>query len=270
MDQNELKAKVRHTFDTVCEGYDCPSLRFFNRAAAHLPQVFGFRGNEQLLDVAAGTGIPALVCAAELPRGAVTAVDFSSGMLAQAEAKARAAGVNNIRFQQMDMTAMSLPEESFDAANCSFGIFFVEDMVGTLRHIASKVKAGGPVVTTHFIEGSFEPLSALFRQRVERYGIEPPPLGWMRLGSEAQNQSLFEAAGLLQISHQRYDIGYQFQRTEEWWEVIWNAGYRSLIAGLDAETLARFKAEHLAEISALDSGEGIPFHIEVIISRGVR
>ncbi len=270
MEQDELKAKIRQTFDTVCEGYDCRSLRFFNRAAAHLPEVFAFNGDEQLLDVAAGTGIPALVCAAELPQGSVTAVDFSSGMLAQAEAKAAAAGVGNIAFRQMDMTAMPLPEGSFDAANCSFGIFFVEEMVGTLRHIASRVKPGGAVVTTHFIEGSFEPLSELFREQVVRYGIEPPPLGWMRLGSEELNRRLYEEAGLKNIETFRFDVGYRFDRAEQWWEVIWNAGYRSLISGLDEETLARFKAEHLEQVARLDEGDGIPFHIEVVITRGHR
>ncbi len=270
MNSEELKAQVQKTFDTVCEGYDCESLRFFNKAAAHLPEVFRFKGDEQLLDVAAGTGIPAMVCAAHLPQGGVTAVDFSSGMLAQAQKKAELLGLENLRFEQMDMTAMTLADGSFDAANCSFGVFFVPEMVETLAHIASKVKEGGPVVTTHFIEGSFEPLSELFREQVVRYGIEPPPLGWMRLGSEEQNRELYRDAGLTEVETFRFDVGYHFKRAEEWWEVIWNAGYRGLIAGLDEETLARFKAEHLEAVAALDEGEGIPFHIEVIITRGQR
>ena len=270
MEQEELKAHIRNTFDTVCEGYDCDALRFFNKAAARLPEVFLFNGYEQLLDVAAGTGIPAIVCASQLPQGVVTAVDFSSGMLAQAEAKAEAAGLQNIAFSQMDMTAMDFPEASFDAANCSFGLFFIPDMVGTLQHIASKIKPGGPIVTTHFMEGSFEPLSEMFRQQVLRYGIEPPPLGWMRLGTEAQNRELYQQAGLNEITLQRYDVGYHFQDAEQWWQVIWNAGYRSLISGLDEETLARFKSEHLAQIATLDQGDGIPFHIEVVITRGQR
>ncbi len=270
MDQEEIKAHIRKTFDTVCEGYDCDALRFFNNAAAHLPEVFKFKGDEQLLDVAAGTGIPAIACATHLPRGAVTAVDFSSGMLAQAEAKAEAAGLKNIAFKQMDMTDMPLEEGSFDAANCSFGLFFIPDMVGTLQHIASKITAGGPVVTTHFIEGSFEPLSEMFREQVVRYGIEPPPLGWMRLGTEAQNFELYQQAGLSEITLQRFDVGYHFQSADEWWQVIWNAGYRSLISGLDEVTLARFKAEHLAAIATLDQGDGIPFNIEVVITRGQR
>lgn len=270
MELEELKAHIRNTFDTVCEGYDCEALRFFNKAAAHLPEVFQFNGNEQLLDVASGTGIPAMVCASRLPQGSVTAVDFSSGMLAQASAKAEAAELTNIAFTQMDMTAMALAESSFDAANCSFGIFFIPDMVGTLSHIASKVKPGGPVVTTHFIEGSFEPLSEMFREQVLRYGIEPPPLGWMRLGTEEQNRELYQQAGLKAITLQRFDVGYHFKSADEWWQVIWNAGYRGLISCLDEETLARFKTEHLAQVATLDEGDGIPFHIEVVITRGSR
>lgn len=270
MEQEKMKAQVQQTFDTVCGGYDCNALRFFSHAAAHLPQVFNFRGDEQLLDVAAGTGIPALVCAAQLPQGGVTAVDFSAGMLARCQAKVSELGVDNIQFHQLDMTAMPFAEASFDAANCSFGLFFVEEMEGTLRHIASKVKAGGPVVTTHFMEGSFEPLSEMFRAQVARYGIAPPPLGWMRLGTEAQNRQLYENAGLQQIETFRFDVGYRFQSADEWWQVIWNAGYRGLIAGLDEPTLARFKAEHLAQIATLDEGAGIPFHIEVVLTRGQR
>ncbi len=270
MDQDTQKEHIRNTFDTVCEGYDCSALRFFNNAAAHLPEVFQFNGDEQLLDVAAGTGIPAMVCANQLPQGRVIAVDFSSGMLAQAEAKAEASGLKNIEFMQADMTAMALDESSFDAANCSFGIFFIEDMVGTLKHIASKVKPGGLIVTTHFIEGSFEPLSQRFQEQIQRYGIEPPPLGWMRLGTEALNRELYQQAGLKEIEQFRFDVGYHFQTADEWWEVIWNAGYRGLISGLDAPTLARFKSEHLAEITTLSQGDGIPFNIEVVITRGTR
>ncbi|MEN8171013.1 MAG: class I SAM-dependent methyltransferase [Pseudomonadota bacterium] len=270
MDQQQMKAKIQQTFDTVCKGYDCASLRFFNKAAAHLPEVFGFKGDERLLDVAAGTGIPALVCASQLPQGTVTAVDFSAGMLAQAEAKAKAAGLENISFQQMDMTEMQLEEASFDGANCSFGIFFIDDMVATLQHIASKVKPGGAVVTTHFLEGSFEPLSGRFVEQAGRYGIEPPPLGWMRVGTETLNRELYQAAGLSSIECRSFDVGYHFNSADEWWEVIWNAGYRSLLAGLDQAQLARFKLEHLQQIATLDEGNGIQFNIEVLITRGQR
>jgi ubiquinone/menaquinone biosynthesis C-methylase UbiE len=271
MEQEKLKQQIRQTFATICKGYDCSALQFFSNAAAHLPATFSLQGDEQVLDVATGTGIPAMALAAHLPEGAVTAVDFSRGMLEQAQAKAEAAGMDNISFAEMDMTDMALEAESFDAANCSFGLFFTPEMDKTLAHIAGKVRPGGTIVTTHFHDGSFEPLSDLFIQRLEQdYGVEVPPIGWQRLGTEQLNRELYEAAGLKEIETARYQVGYPFDSAEQWWEVVWNAGYRGLLAGLDEVQLERFKGEHLQEIAALDEGHGIPLHIEVIITRARR
>jgi ubiquinone/menaquinone biosynthesis C-methylase UbiE len=263
------KQHIKTTFDTVAARYDCDALRFFRHAAALLPRTFGFQGNESVLDVAAGTGIPALSMAPHLPRGRVTAVDLSEGMLAQATAKCHAQGFTNVAVQQMDMTAMTFPDVTFDAANCSFGVFFVEDMAGALRHIAAKVRLGGKVVTTHFRAGSFAPLADLFLRRVEAYGLPAPPSGWLRVASEEHNIELFEAAGLAQPQVTSHDVGYYLNDAAQWWEVIWNAGFRSLIAPLDEERLARFRQEHLAEVSELMTADGLPLDIGVLITKGV-
>lgn len=270
MNDQEAKERVRATFDAVADVYDCHALRFFHKAAECLPATFAFTGNESVLDVAAGTGIPARAMAAYLPHGRVTAVDLSEGMLAQASAKCRSAGITNINFLPMDMTAMSFEEASFDAANCSFGIFFVEEMIDALRHIASKVRSGGAVVTTHFRSGSFGQLTELLGDRVEAYGLDRPPLGWMRVATEAQNIDLFESAGLTDIEITPHDLGYFLDGPEQWWEVVWNAGYRSLIASLEPARLEQFKREHLEEVAELMTPEGLRLDIEVLITKGVR
>ncbi len=270
MDEQEKKQRVRATFDAVSDSYDCQPLRFFQHAAQRLPGIFQFTGTESVLDVATGTGIPALAMAPHLPRGSITAVDLSEGMLAQAEAKCGVAGFDNIAFRTMDMTAMEFDDHAFDAANCSFGVFFVEDMAGTLRHIASKVKPGGTVVTTHFREGSFGELIQLLGRRVEAYGLPKPPPGWQRVATELQNTVLFQEADLKGIEVTRHDLGYFLEDAHQWWEVIWNAGYRGLISSLDEQQLARFKREHLEEVTALAGPEGIRLDIEVLITRGTR
>ncbi len=47
---------IKDTFDAIASGYDRPSLRFFPAAAAHLVDRLALRGDEQVLDVACGTG----------------------------------------------------------------------------------------------------------------------------------------------------------------------------------------------------------------------
>lgn len=60
MDEQQRKQLIQNTFNTVASGYDNAAMRFFQKAAQCLPGIFNFRGNEQVLDVATGTGRAAL------------------------------------------------------------------------------------------------------------------------------------------------------------------------------------------------------------------
>jgi len=268
MDETDRKRFIQKTFNTIFEGYESSPLRFFHNAAERLPALFNFKGDEKVLDVATGTAIPALTIASHLPNGSVTAIDFSEGMLSKAQQKITALNITNVDLQQMDMTAMDLSEDHFDAANSSFGIFFVEDMLGTLQHILTKLKPGGTIITTHFQHDAFSPLTDKFLSRIEAYGIEIPSPSWKRVATEADNTELFKSAGLIEIEVESRDVGYFLKDSEEWWAVIWNAGYRGLIAGLEPERLSQFKREHLAEIEAFQTQEGIKLNVGVIHTKG--
>ena len=268
MDEQERKLHIKNTFNTVSEGYDNPALRFFFNSAKQLPDIFQFKGDEHILDVATGTGIAALELARAVPLGKVTGIDFSDGMLSQAKHKAAEQQLNNTEFLHMDMQAMEFPDGHFDAANCSFAIFFVEDMQGLLHHISRKVKPGGRVVCSSFTEDAFQPVQEIFLDHLEEYGIERPPLSWKRIASEAKSSELFNAAGLSDIQTQRHNAGYHLENAEQWWNVVWYAGYRGLISQLKPEQVEPFKKQHLAEIQELATHEGIWLDVEVLYTSG--
>ena len=100
--------------------------------------------------------------------------------------------------------------------------------------------------------------------------MEIPPIGWQRLGTAELNRELNEAVGLSDIGVEAHQVGYAFDSAEQWWEVVWNAGYRGLLAGLGEAQLEQFRRDHLEEIAALDQGEGIALNIEVAITRACR
>lgn len=268
MNDAERKQHIQNTFNIVATAYGGEAQRFFTLAAARLPEVFALRGDEHLLDVACGTGIASCALASCLPRGQVTGLDFSAGMLAQAHKHAQARALHNIEFVEMDMQAITLPERHFDAANCSFGLFFVSDMLAQLAHIASKVKSGGTLVCNAFFDTSFSPNVDLFLQRIKGYGIEPPEFSWKRVGSEAKFATLYRAAGLSNVKTLHVDVSYQLADADAWWDVVWNAGFRGLVNQLPADKLAQFKHDHLAEIQALDQGAGIPMNVQIIYAKG--
>ena len=268
MDEQQRKTYLKQTFDTVAEGYGTTGMEFFHNAAAHLPYIFKLQGHEHLLDVATGTGIAATAIAPHLPRGTVTGIDLSEGMLAQARTRAQKQGLNNIELHAMDMQNIGFGDRHFDAANCSFGLFFLPEMQSLLQHIARKVKVGGPVVACSFYQGSFEPNIDLFLERIQRYGVAPPEITWKQICTEEKFHALYSSAGFSQVQIHRHHIGYHLSDAEAWWRVIWYAGFRGLVAQLSETQLAQFKQEHLAEITALKTKRGIPLNVTALFARG--
>lgn len=264
----ERRAQLRRVFDTVAGCYDHPALRFFPDSARHMATLLALRGDERVLDAACGTGHMTLALAHLLPAGRVTAVDFSPAMLDQARRKAATLNAANVTFLERDMTALGFPAGSFDAVTCAFGIFFVEDMEKQLAHLASVVRPGGRVAISCFQEDYFQPLRDLLLDRLVRYGVQLPPQHWKRIAHDAGCRELFAKAGLGSVRVERRNVGFHLETAEQWWDVIWNAGYRGMVGQLPAAELERFKREHLGEIEALRTEKGIWLDTGVLYTVG--
>lgn len=263
-------AMIKETFNTIADVYDSPALRFFTASAAHLAASLGLRGDERVIDVATGTGNAALALSPRLPAGTVTGIDFSAAMLAQARQKAEACGAGNVEFVEMDMQEIAPASGGYDVATCAFGIFFVEEMESQLQRIAALVRDGGTIAICNFHEEYFNPLRTLMIERLMAYGVQFPPQTWRRIASEEGCRALFAGAGLGDVTVELKNMGYYLTDAEQWWELIWSAGFRGLFKQLDPETLARFREEHLAEVAALATPDGIWLDVGVYFTRGYR
>ena len=268
MNAEQVKAILKDTFNAVADVYDHPGLRFFPASARHLAELLDLRGDEQVLDVATGTGHVALELAARLPRGRATGVDFSAGMLAQARQKAAARGVANVEFLEMDMQDLRFEDGRFDAAVCAFGIFFVEDMEGVLARIAAKVRPGGRVAICNFQKDYFFPMRRLLMDRLAAHGVPLPPQTWERIASEDGCRALFATAGLRDVRTEAQNMGYFLADEDEWWNVVWNAGFRRMVSQLPAADLPRFRADHLRDVAALKTRDGLRLDVGVLFTVG--
>jgi len=268
MDHIELKELYKNTFNAVSDGYGHSAMRFFSETANEVSLFLNLKGDEHVIDVATGTGYAALAIAKDLPDGQVTGIDFSEGMLSQANKNKKDQGIHNVTFIEMDMQAMDYPDNHFDVAVSAFSIFFVEDMKKQLIHIANKVKDGGKILVTTFFDNSFSPLVNLFIDRLEGYGIEPPSPAWKRVATKEQCTSLFKEAGFQKINCEQKKCGYYLRDTSDWWYIIWNGGFRGLVNQLSKNDFTKFKKEHLAEIKELASGKGIWLEMSVLYTFG--
>ena len=65
-----------------------------------------------------------------------------------------------------------------------------------------------------------------------------------------------------------FTIHYSLFTAFSWWDVVWNAGYRSLLNQLSADELKKFEQEHIKEISDVLGKDGTWFNSEVLIAIG--
>jgi len=269
--QDEAKRKqfIQKTFNTVAQDYGLRASRFFHLSGEIMAELLGLDGDESVLDVASGTGAAALPLAKLLPQGAVTAVDFSSGMLKQEKNAASDIGLSNLVFQVGDMTQLPFDQHNFDHATCAFGLFFVDDMGGALKHIANTVKPGGKVLVSGFCGESFQPMAQLCLDRLRTYGVEVPEvIGWKRMSEAEQLEDIFAQAGFDGIGIEKRTIGYHID-LEGWWEVVWNAGFRGLVEQLD-DKVAEFKQAHLDELMPFCDEKGLWLEIDINFTCGVK
>lgn len=115
-----------------------------------------------LLDVATGTADLAIMGAASAMH--VTGADISAGMLEQARAKVRRAGLEQrIRLVQAEAADLPFPDASFDAITVAFGVRNFEDLQRGIHGMARVLRPGGRLLVLEFSRPQRTPFKQFFR-----------------------------------------------------------------------------------------------------------
>jgi len=270
---NEHKQNVARVYNLASSGYDKPALRFFPLVAERLVELANFGEGYSVLDAGTGTGAAAFAAAQKVGRlGKVIGVDIGDQILGQASQKLDREVRANISFFLGDMEQLEFPDESFDVVLSASSLFFLADMSAGLKEWKRVLKHGGTVAVSGYGESAFRPLSDLFEARIRSYGVKlaspTRPFSWQRLIEPEECLSLLHNAELENIEVFSEQLGYQLTDSNEWWDVIWNSGFRGPVSQLAPEQLKQFKQEHLAEVEELKTSKGIWLDIASIFAIG--
>ncbi|MET4204973.1 methyltransferase domain-containing protein [Bradyrhizobium sp. LA6.12] len=122
---------------TAYEALSAPAL--FRQWAPIVAEAARIKSGDRVLDVACGTGVLARVAAARSGQtGHIVGIDPHTGMLAVAKGVSPA-----IDWQKGTTEALPLPDCSFDAVVCQFGLIFFSDRNMAVREMLRVMVPGG-------------------------------------------------------------------------------------------------------------------------------
>lgn len=185
-----------------------------------LIQLAAVRAGHRVLDVATGIGEPAVTAARLVgPAGRVVGTDISPGMLAVARERAAELGLGNVEFHEMDAEALDLPESSFDAVLCRFGLMFLPDVDRTLVGIRRLLVPGGRLAASVWGPPERYPMATAAFGAVARVLELPPPApGTPGMFSLADGDALagrFRAAGFADVHTETLIVRIEFDSLDE-------------------------------------------------------
>lgn len=157
------------------------------------------RAGERVLDIGCGCGATTLELARAVgPAGRVTALDISGPMLAEGEARAKAAGIANIDWRKADAATATL--DGFDLLTSAFGLMFFGDPVSAFANMRSAARPGArmafvcwrPLADNPWME---VPMNAVARHLPPRPKAVPHAPGMFAFADPQRVAKVLAAAG---------------------------------------------------------------------------
>jgi ubiquinone/menaquinone biosynthesis C-methylase UbiE len=259
-DPAAFKAQQREQWSNVAQGWR-RRWEAFERGGQplsdRLMELAHVELGKRVLDVATGIGEPAMTAARRVgPDGSVVAVDQAPEMLTVARERMQADGIHNIDFIEGDAEAVTLPDESFDAVVCRWGLMLFGDPVGTLGRLRTALVPGGWLAAAVWGQPERVPLIALpFAVLRRELGEQSRPAAGpnpFALSEPTALEQVARDAGFAEVRSEPFTVTFMFAATEEL------LGYLSdvsapLRAAMAAQSLERQAVlrEKLAEAAAV-------------------
>jgi len=184
----------------------------------------GIAGDQQHLDIAAGTGEPGLTVAKLAPRGHVVLTDLAAEMLDIATRRANAQGITNFETKVCSADDLPFGDATFDSISVRFGYMFFPDVAKATAEFARVLKPGGRLCSSVWAGPGENPWVTIVMQAIAAEAVLAPPgpdgPGMFRCAAPGYVSALYEAAGLRDVAEWDVGVGLVTRSPAQYWEMI--------------------------------------------------
>lgn len=189
-----------------------------------LLNVLAARPGDRVLDVASGTGEPALTLARRLKGQAeIVGIDAAEGMVAVAQAKVEKERLEGIHFEPMPAEKMTFEDKSFHKVMCRFGVMLFQDPGKGLREMQRVVKVGGRAVVAVWSNAEKMPTlrwsHEVFKDRLPPNN-QPPLEAATSLGDPELLEKMMTEAGFHGVRVMSKHFDYRFESFDDYWNLL--------------------------------------------------
>jgi ubiquinone/menaquinone biosynthesis C-methylase UbiE len=239
----------------------------FEPYAAEVARRVATSAPDDVLEVAAGTGIVTEQLRAALPDARITATDLNAAML---EVAARRPALTDVIFQPADALNLPFDDASFDLVLCQFGVMFYPDRVGGNAEARRVLRTGGQYVLAIWDDLDRNPVSKLVEEAVAgAFPDDPPhflsrtPFGYVE---QARIEADLRTAGFNGVRIERVDCSSIVHFDDAAEGLIMGSPLRSELEQRGTDTLGRAKAAVTAALRPID-GQAMPMSALIVTAR---
>ncbi len=248
-DRDRFKREQRESWDAAAPGWEkwWPLFDVGARPVAErLVELARVAPGCRVLDIATGTGEPAITAARRIgPGGHVLGIDQSAGMLEVARRRAAALGLGNVEYRHGDAESLAFDARSFDAVLCRWGLMFVPDLDAALRGVKNALVEGGWFATAVWATPDKVPMLGIAAEAVRKIAQLPAPAGPSfdpsRLGDTSILEGALKRAGFREIAIERIMVRFDFESAQAFLQsrLDLSAPFRAMLASKPADVQRR-------------------------------
>lgn len=182
------------------------------------------QAGDRILDLASGTGEPALSLARRMKGQAnILGVDSARGMIRVAQNKVDSEGLQGIRFQSMPAEQLDFPTDHFNRVLCRFGVMLFQDPLQGLKEMHRVLRPGGQFALAVWSTAETMPTMYwawhVLKDRLAE-DLHPPLAKVTSLGQPGILEGLLNAAGFSDYSIEPLRFDYQFDSFDAYWDTV--------------------------------------------------